>query len=482
MLSLIRLIVAALMSAATAFLTAGFATGQETKAQPNILFIIADDLAYDCIHETGNEEIQTPNLDQLARAGTSFSHTYNMGGWNGAICVASRAMLNSGRLLWHANKLNMKQEQAAGRTWSQTMKTAGYETYFTGKWHVKLKPADIFDHVGSVRGGMPNQTPEGYNRPVEGQPDAWKPWDKTKQGFWKGGKHWSEVIGDETIGFLKTAEKSNQPFFMYIAFNAPHDPRQSPKEFVEMYPTENISMPVNFQPEYPYKDAIGCSAKLRDEKLAPFPRTEFSVKVNRQEYYAIITHMDRQIGRILDALEKTSMADDTYVFFTADHGLAVGHHGLIGKQNMYEHSVRVPFFAKGRGIAANQQINTKIYLQDVVPTAMELAGIQPPDFVQFKSLLPLIRGERKQQYDSIYGGYIGFQRMVIKDNMKLILYPDIQKSRLYDLRNDPFEMNDLAASADQSQTMKTLFAELLKLQQENGDELDLKTPFKNLTQ
>lgn len=176
------------------------------------------------------------------------------------------------------------------------------------------------------------------------------------------------------------------------------------------------------------------------------------------------------------------MADDTYVFFTADHGLAVGHHGLIGKQNMYEHSVRVPFFAKGRGIAANQQINTKIYLQDVVPTAMELAGIQPPDFVQFKSLLPLIRGERKQQYDSIYGGYIGFQRMVIKDNMKLILYPDIQKSRLYDLRNDPFEMNDLAASADQSQTMKTLFAELLKLQQENGDELDLKTPFKNLTQ
>ena len=211
-----------------------------------------------------------------------------------------------------------------------------------------------------------------------------------------------------------------------------------------MYPTENISMPVNFQPEYPYKDAIGCSAKLRDEKLAPFPRSEFAVKVNRQEYYAIITHMDRQIGRILDALDKSSMADDTYVFFTADHGLAVGHHGLIGKQNMYEHSVRVPFFAKGRGIPANKQVNAKIYLQDVVPTTMELAGIAKPDFVQFKSLMPLIHDQRKQQYDSIYGGYIALQRMVIKDNMKLILYPKIQKTRLYDLRNDPFEMNDLA--------------------------------------
>jgi choline-sulfatase len=459
----------------------GFCQVQEADAKPNILLIIADDLAYDGVHETGNDEVQTPNLDRLARAGTMFTHTYNMGGWNGAICVASRAMLNSGRFLWHANRLKMKEEQAAGRTWSQTMKAAGYETYFTGKWHVPIKPQDIFDHVGSIRGGMPNQTPEGYNRPIEGQPDPWKPWDESKGGFWKGGKHWSEVVGDETIGFLENAKQSDHPFFMYIAFNAPHDPRQSPKEFVDMYPTDKISMPVNFQPEYPYKDAIGCSAKLRDEKLAPFPRTEYAVKVNRQEYYAIITHMDRQIGRILEALEKSGMADDTFVFFTADHGLAVGHHGLIGKQNMYEHSVRVPFFVKGPGIPANKRIDTKIYMQDVVPTAMELAGVAIPDFVEFKSLVPLIRGEKNQQYDAIYGGYIAFQRMVVKDNLKLILYPEIQKARLYDLKNDPFEMNDLAESADQAETIRNLFAELLKLQKETGDELDLRSTFKSLT-
>lgn len=448
--------------------------------KPNILFIIADDLAFDCIHATGNKEVKTPNLDDLARAGTTFTHTYNMGGWNGAICMASRTMLNSGRFLWHAHRLDMKQEQAAGRTWSQTMSTAGYETYFTGKWHVALKPAEIFDHVGSVRGGMPNQTPEGYNRPIEGQPDQWKPWDKSKNGFWKGGKHWSEVVGDETIGFLDNAQKSDKPFFMYIAFNAPHDPRQSPKEFVEMYPTEDIPTPINFQPEYPYKDGIGCGKGLRDARLAPFPRTEYSVKVNRQEYYAIITHMDREIGRILDKLERSGMADNTYVFFTADHGLAVGHHGLIGKQNMYDHSIRIPFFAKGKGIPANEQNETKIYLQDVIPTSMELAGIKKPDFVRFESLMPLIRGQKQQHYDSIYGGYIALQRMVIQDDMKLILYPKIQKARLFDLKNDPFEMNDLAESPEHAAKMKSLFAELLKLQSDTGDELDLKASFGNL--
>ena len=98
---------------------------------------------------------------------------------------------------------------------------------------------------------------------------------------------------------------------------------------------------------YPYKDKIGCSHNLRDEKLAPMPRTKHSIKVNRQEYYAIITHMDVQIGRILDSLEKSGMAENTYIFYSSDHGLGVGHHGLLGKQNLYEHSTCVPFIVKG---------------------------------------------------------------------------------------------------------------------------------------
>lgn len=453
-----------------------------TDAKPNILFIFADDHSYDSIHATGNDEIETPNLDALARESVHFTHAYNMGAWGGAVCVASRKMLNTGQFIWHSNKLDLKSEQAAGRTWSQQMKSAGYETYFTGKWHVQLNPKDIFDHVGNVRGGMPKQTPEGYNRPVEGQEDKWSPYDKSKGGFWEGGKHWSEVVGDDAIRFLTNAKQSEDPFFMYIAFNAPHDPRQSPKEFVDKYPLDKISVPPDFQPEYQYKEAIGAGVKLRDEKLAPFPRTEYSVKVNRQEYYAIITHMDQQIGRILEALEDSGKSDNTYVFFTADHGLAVGHHGLIGKQNMHEHSVRVPFFVKGPDVPRNRKIGAKIYLQDVMATSLAIAGANKAGPVHFKNLLPLIRGESSNHYSSIYGGYRDLQRMVIKDDMKLIIYPTIKKTLLYDLAHDPLEMNELSNSPKQTATVKSLFKELLKLQEETGDELDLKSTFRELVQ
>ena len=451
--------------------------------QPNILFIFADDHSYDSVRATGNSEVQTPNIDSIAKSGTRFTYAYNMGAWGGAVCTASRAMLNSGRYVWKAQKLDMKAETKANRLWSLQMKSAGYETYFTGKWHVaKLKPENIFDNVGSVRPGMPNQTKEGYKRPVEGEKDNWSPYDKSKGGFWKGGKHWSEVMGDETIGFLNKAKSSEKPFFMYVAFNAPHDPRQSPKEYVDKYPLDKISIPPDFQPEYPYKDAIGNSAKLRDENLAPFPRTHYSVKVNRQEYYAIITHMDHQIGRILEALKSNGQAENTVVFFTADHGLAVGHHGLIGKQNMHEHSMRVPFFVSGPGIPKDKEVRSRIYLQDVMPTSMQMAGIKKQDFVRFKSLVPMIKGETTQHLDSVYGGYRTLQRMVIKDDMKLILYPTIKQVLLYDLKHDPLEMADLAKDPKQHAKIKELFAEFLKLQKSTTDQLDVKSVFPELSQ
>jgi arylsulfatase A-like enzyme len=165
---------------------------------------------------------------------------------------------------------------------------------------------------------------------------------------------------------------------MYIAFNAPHDPRQSPKEYVDRYPLDRISMPRSFVPEYPFNEAMASGRKLRDEKLAPFPRTEYSVKVNRQEYYAIITHMDDQIGRILDALEKSGQADNTYLFFSADHGLAVGRHGLMGKQNLFDHSVRVPLMLVGPGVPAGEKRDASVYLQDIMATSLELAGAERP--------------------------------------------------------------------------------------------------------
>ena len=442
--------------------------------KPNILFIFADDLCYEARGVLGSE-VETPNLDKLAKNGVMFTEAFNMGAWHGAVCVASRTMLNTGRFLWHAKSLEPKLAQSAesGHLWSQYLQRAGYDTYFAGKWHVKVDVKSIFKTSRNVRPGMPNQTPEGYNRPIEGQPDPWSPWDTQFEGYWKGGKHWSEVLADDAAGFLGQAAKIDNPFFMYLAFNAPHDPRQSPRQYVEKYPLDKMKVPKNFMPDYPFKEEMGCGKRLRDERLAPFPRTEYAVKVNRQEYYAIITHMDDQIGRILRALEASGKKENTFIFFTADHGLAVGHHGLIGKQNMFDHSVRVPLIITGPDLPKGKRFDTPVYLQDIMPSTLELAGVEIPERVQFKSLLPLIAGKKNKNYDSIYGGFRYLQRMVRKDNFKLIWYPKAEKYLLFDLEKDPDEMVDIAIRDENKPIIEDLKVELKKLQADVGDTLAL---------
>ena len=441
--------------------------------KPNFLFIFADDQTFEAVNALGCDEVKTPNLNRLVRGGVTFTHAYNQGAWHGAVCVASRTMLNTGRFLWHARDIepHLDQEAAEGRLWAQYLAAAGYETYMSGKWHVKTDPKKVFQHVSNVRPGMPNQTDAGYNRPSEGQPDVWSPYDTSFEGYWKGGKHWSEVLGGDGVAFIDQAATSKNPFFMYLAFNAPHDPRQSPKEYVDKYPLDKVAVPADFLPEYPHKDAMGCGEDLRDEQLAPFPRTEYAVKVHRQEYYAIITHMDAQVGRILDALKTSGKADNTYIFFTADHGLAVGHHGLMGKQNMYDHSVRVPLMVCGPGVPPHKTINTPVYLQDIMPTTLELAGIPKPGQVQFESLMPLIAGTRGASYEAVYGGYMDLQRMVCADGFKMIYYPKIGKTLLFNLESDPLEMNDLAEQPQYAATVETLKKKLAGMRKDTGDAL-----------
>jgi len=457
--------------------------------KPNIVFIFADDQDYQALRALGNEEVMTPNLDRLVRGGTTFSHAYNMGSWSPAVCVPARTMLMTGQTLWNARKAH---EDGLGkgfvekrRFWPQLLEQAGYETYMTGKWHVSADANAAFNNVTHVRPGMPNvfprNVPEGYDRPVEGEEDPWSPWDKSFGGFWEGSTHWSEVLAEDAEAFLKQAGERDAPFFMYLAFNAPHDPRQSPKEYVDKYPLEEIKTPGNFKAEYPHNEAIGSGRKLRDERLAPFPRTEYAVRVHRQEYYAIITHMDTQIGRILDALEATGKADNTYVIFTADHGLAVGQHGLFGKQNMYDHSVRVPFVITGPGIPEDHRIEAPIYLQDIIPTTLEIARAPIPDHVEFTSFAPLIRGDVEVTHEAIYGAYLAnHQRMVTHKGKKLMLYPRAGVARLYDLEEDPLEMNDLAGDPESKPVMRALFAVLRELQEKFNDDLDLTERFPDL--
>ena len=448
--------------------------------RPNILFILADDQCYHTVNAMGAEEVITPSLDKLAVEGVAFTHAYNMGGWHGAVCVASRTMLNTGLSVWRANRAETSLDQwdEQGKMWSSLMENAGYQTFMAGKWHVKVAPDSIFQHTGHVRGGMPKQSPEGYNRPKGPEDKEWTPWDTRFGGFWEGGKHWSEILAGEAVTFLEGTRDSDDPFFMYVAFNAPHDPRQSPKEYVDMYPLENVSVPASFQPLYPDMELIGCGKGLRDERLAPFPRTEHAVKVNRQEYYAIISHMDSQLERILEALESSGKRKNTYVVFTADHGLSCGNHGLLGKQNMYDHSMRVPLFVIGPDIPRGKRVGADVYLQDVMPTILELAGAEVPGHIEFHSLLPFADGSRSNSYyDAIYGCYMDRQRMVRQEDFKLILYPYASKMLLYDLENDPDEIVNLAGEDAYGEMQSKLFDKFLELQVEMEDTLDMRDYF-----
>lgn len=483
MRSIFGLAVSSLLMFATFAASASMVDAAE---KPNILFLFADDMAYETSPGfESNPEVETPNLDRLRDKGFTFTNAYNMGGWHGAVCVASRTMLNTGRFLWHARneeKSLVKEYQGKGRTWAQLLEKGGYDTYFTGKWHVRMDANKVFKVARHIRPGMPNQVPSGYNRPIEGKPDVWKPWDTKNEGFWKGGKHWSEVTADDAIDYLGMAEKSENPFFMYVAFNAPHDPRQAPKEYVDKYPPEKVKVPEPFYPEYPFE--IGSNT-IRDEKLAPLPRTKHAVQVNRAEYFAIITHLDAQIGRILEALEKTGKADNTYIVFTADHGLSCGRHGLMGKQNMFAQSVQVPFHVVGPDVEHHTWGEAPIYLQDVIPTTLQWAGLEVPEQIEFRSFAAHICNEEGKYPHSepygdgnlitMYGAYVDSQRMVDEGvgGHKLIVYPKLGKELLFDNLADGNEANDLAESADSKPVLERLRQQLVRWQRETGDTLDL---------
>ncbi len=454
--------------------------------RPNILFLFADDLTWKAVRALGGEDIDTPHLDRLAARGVAFTHAYHPGGWHGAVCVASRTMLMTGKQLWPARDAESRLDEeyvARERLWPQRIAARGYRTCFSGKWHVQADHRKVFEEVRHFRpGGMPadhlpETAPQAYFRPVDGRPDPWDAADPARGGFWAGGRHWSEVVADDFEVFLTAADE--RPWFMYLAFNAPHDPRQAPREYLDLYPLSRVEAPRNFLPLYPHRAAIGADRDLRDEALAPFPRTPHAVRTHRREYCAIVSHLDAQIGRILDALENSPAARHTFIFFTADNGLSCGEHGLMGKQNLYDASIRVPFLVAGPGLPAGKKIPAPIYLQDAMPTILRLTGAPVPEDIDFQDMSPHWEGQGSPR-PAIACAYRDLQRMVVEDGRKLILYPKARVARLFDLRADPDEIHDLIDTTAGKESAARLFQRLLALQHESGDTLDLRAAFPGL--
>jgi len=451
---------------------AGQAYGQPPE-KPNILFLIADDLTFRAVRALGNSQVATPSIDRLMSRGTTFSHCFHQGSWSAAVCMPSRTMLNSGLTAFRA-----RHEFENAPLWGETFGRAGYDTYLIGKWHLSdAALARSFQRTGPVSPGMFESGPDAYHRPSAG--DRWVPWDTTRKGQWletaqwqKGAKapikHSAEIWAEGAIDHLRGVARADKPFFLYVGFNSPHDPRQAPRAFVDRYPRERISIPPSYLPGHPFDNG---EPKIRDELLAPFPRTREAVRLHRSEYYAHITYMDEQIGRILDALDASGKAANTYVVLTADHGLAVGEHGLMGKQNLYEHSVRMPYVIAGPGIPAGRSVDAMIYQHSTFATTCELAGIPVPGTVEFPSLGKLLRGESSSLHDAVFCWYRDLQRSVRTEEHKLIVYPKAGVTQLFDLRKDPWETAELSADPKYGAIRNELLERLRRFQMDLGDDI-----------
>jgi choline-sulfatase len=442
-----------------------------SRVHPNFLFLIADDLTYRAIHSLNNPEVQTPNLDALAARGCTFTHCFHQGSWSGAVCIASRTMLNTGLTAFRARR-----RVDSTPLWGETLGQAGYDTRIIGKWH--LSAANLkrsFKTTGPVSGGMFESGPEAYDRPKPG--NTWTAWDKSLKGHWLPTDEWepgaadpikhsAEIWSDLAVGYLRSRPRRTVPFFLYVGFNSPHDPRQAPKQFCDLYPPARIEVPPNYLPEHPFDQG---DRLIRDEKLAPFPRTREAVRVHRAEYYAHITYMDEQVGRILDALDNSPHYNNTYIILTSDHGLAVGQHGLMGKQNLYDHSIRMPLMIAGPGIHP-RRTDAMVYQHSLFATTCELAGLPVPSQLEFPSLKPLIDGKTGGE-DAIFSHYLQFQRAVRTGTHKLIVYPKAKVVQLFDIREDPWEITNLAGKPEMAATQAQLMARLERFRKDLGDDL-----------
>ena len=444
--------------------SAAWLAGAQPRGRPNILFLFTDDQRFSTMHALNNPEVRTPNLDKLVQRGVAFTQAHIMGGTIGAVCAPSRAMLITGQTLFHVHDsiVQPKPETASRRKpfdlFPEILRRNGYTTFGTGKWHNGEKLyARCFSRGAKIFfGGMSNH----LDVPVaDFDPSGEYPKDKR----YKGEKFSSELFSDAAIEFL-SGYKGADPFCAYVAYTAPHDPRMAPKQYAAMYPPEKIRLPKNFMPEHPFDNG---EMRIRDEMLAPFPRTPEIVRENIAAYYAMIAHVDYHIGRVLEALEQSGRAKDTIIVFAADNGLAVGQHGLMGKQNLYEHSVRVPLVIAGPGVPRGKRSDALCYLLDLAPTILEFTGIPSAPTIEGKSLVPVIDGRSKGVRDSVFYAYSWIQRGVRQGEWKLIRYKVKGKltTQLFHLKADPWEMTNLAdapAHAAERKRLEELLAWWMK--------------------
>ena len=436
--------------------------GPVEKQRPNVVFILADDQRADALSIYGNSVVQTPNIDQLGQEGTRFTNAYIMGGHHGAICAPSRAMLMSGLNLFRVyDRLN------GVRTMPMAFREAGYRSFGTGKWHNEKEAFEAaFSDAKSVYlGGMANH----FDVPVRDYGPDGRLGEPVRKGFS------TRIFTDACLSFIEQhlIESDTTPFFAYIAYTAPHDPYSPDFDYINRYEPEQIPLPENFLGVHPFNihDPL-----VRDENLTGWPRHPDTIQMILADYYGLISQIDDEVGRIIQLLKEKGVYDNTIIVYGADNGLAIGSHGLLGKQNLYEHSIKIPLIIKGPGVPSGKVTDAYAYLLDLFPTLGEMAGVEAPSDIDGLSLMPIIKGDQPSIRNEIFTAYRNVSRALTTPQWKLIEYPGIDHTQLFDLEKDPNEKNNLVANEQWLSTIDSLKLVIQQWQNNLGDTLDLDTP------
>ena len=410
--------------------------------KPNFLFIIVDDQSpFDLKIYDPKSPLVSPNINSLAKGGLVFDGSYHMGSWSGAVCTCSRTMIMTGQSVWriprklkkNAKKRNAAPVQPRPKTLPEIFNQAGYQTMRTCKR------------------GNSYSLANGKFQVVK---------DATKRGETdETGSHWH---GQQVMDYLgdREARKTEEPFLINFGFSHPHDERNGKPELLAKYGAKNHrdrnslpalhpkqpELPVNYLKVHPFPHG---HPGLRDEVKVPGVwenRDEATIRNELGREYACSENIDIQIGRVLKKLEAMGELDNTYIIYTSDHGMAIGRHGLQGKQNLYEHTWRVPYIVKGPGIKAGR-VQGNIYLMDTLATLCDLAGIKAPATNEGISFKPVLTREKQSVRDVMFGAYAGGtkpgMRSVRKGDWKLVKFDvldgTVRETQLFNLKDNPHE-------------------------------------------
>lgn len=427
--------------------------------KPNILWITAEGVPLSALSCYGSRLIETPHIDRLAREGMKFENSFT----TNALCAPSRATLLTGKYS-HLNGMDSNGPgttggvthptfDAAQETLPKILKRNGYQTGMVGKWHLPANPGETgFDYFIFKRGsGGPYYDANGYLRNTQLGSNTIV--QKSYPGY----------ITDNVTDFaIEGMKQFTQPFFMMLQFFNDHRPFDPPHQYEHLYDGVRIPEPGTFWDDYSHRAAAAREARMRIADMPDYdPPAELTERQRKQWNYqkfmgrflATLRAQDDNMGRLLDYLDSSGLAENTIVIYTADHGFFLGDHGWFDKRFMYEQALRVPWMIRYPGVVKAGSVSSEWVVNiDNAPTALDLAGVAVPEDMQGRSLKPILAGRPPADWrKSMYYHYYEFAPPhwvfphygVRTERYKLIYYYTVNEWELFDLEKDPDEMENL---------------------------------------